>query len=67
MALGGLVLGSLILQSKGMRIVTFQLSGFYCRFLRGPTFVRAAFLLLFRFNKGTLYRTKRAKGNYSGT
>ena len=31
MALGGLVLGSLILYLKGMRIVMFQLSGFYCK------------------------------------
>ena len=31
MALGGLVLGSLILYLKGMRIMMFQLSGFYCR------------------------------------
>ena len=30
-ALGGLVLGSLILYLKGMRIMMFQLSGFYCR------------------------------------
>ena len=29
MALGGLVLGSLILYLKGMRIMMFQLSGFY--------------------------------------
>ena len=29
MALGGLVLGSLILYLKGTRIVMFQLSGFY--------------------------------------
>ena len=29
MALGGFVLGSLILYLKGMRIVMFQLSGFY--------------------------------------
>ena len=34
MALGGLVLGSLILYLKGMRIIMFQLSGFYYRFLR---------------------------------
>ena len=32
MSLGGLVLGSLILYIKGMRILVFQLSGFYCRF-----------------------------------
>ena len=31
MALGGLVLGSLILYLKGMRRMMFQLSGFYCR------------------------------------
>ena len=31
MALGGLVLGSLILYLKGMRIMMFQLSGFYHR------------------------------------
>ena len=31
MALGGLVLGSLILYLKGMRIMMFQLSGFDCR------------------------------------
>ena len=31
MALGGLVLGSLILYLKGMRIMMFQLSGFYCK------------------------------------
>ena len=30
MALGGLVLGSLILYLKGMRTTMFQLSGFYC-------------------------------------
>ena len=30
MGLGGLVLGSLILYLKGMRIQMFQLSGFYC-------------------------------------
>ena len=30
MALGGLVLGSLILYLRGMRIMMFQLSGFYC-------------------------------------
>ena len=29
MALGGLVLGSLVLYLKGMRVVIFQLSGFY--------------------------------------
>ena len=29
MGLGGLVLGSLILYLKGMRIMMFQLSGFY--------------------------------------
>ena len=29
MAVGGLVLGSLILYFKGMRIIMFQLSGFY--------------------------------------
>ena len=29
MGLGGLVLGSLILYIKGMRILMFQLSGFY--------------------------------------
>ena len=35
-ALGGLVLGSLILYLKGMRIMMFQLSGFYYNmFLRG--------------------------------
>ena len=31
MALGGIVLGSLILYLQGMRIMMFQLSGFYCR------------------------------------
>ena len=31
MALGGLVLGSLILYLKGMRLMMFQLSGFYCK------------------------------------
>ena len=31
MALGGLVLGSLVLYLKGTRIVMFQLSGFYYR------------------------------------
>ena len=31
MALGGLVPGSLILYLKSMRIMMFQLSGFYCR------------------------------------
>ena len=35
-ALGGLVLGSLILYLKGMRIVMFQLSGFHYKFLGGP-------------------------------
>ena len=30
MGLGGLVLGSLILYLKGMRIMMFHLSGFYC-------------------------------------
>ena len=30
MGLGGLVLGSPILYLKGMRILMFQLSGFYC-------------------------------------
>ena len=34
MALGGLVLGSLILYLRGMRIMMFQLSGFYCTVLR---------------------------------
>ena len=36
MALGGLVLGSLILYLKGMRIMMFQLFGFYytSQFLR---------------------------------
>ena len=34
MALGGLVLGSLILCLKGMRIMMFQLSGYYCRGFR---------------------------------
>ena len=41
MGLGGLVLGSLILYIKGMRILMFQLSGFYCRctsyIIVGPT------------------------------
>ena len=31
MALGGLVLGSPILYLKAMRIMMFQLSGFYCK------------------------------------
>ena len=31
MALGGFVLGPLILYLKGMRTTMFQLSGFYCR------------------------------------
>ena len=31
MAVGGFVLGSLILYLKGMRTTMFQLSGFYCR------------------------------------
>ena len=31
MALGGLVLGSLILDLKGRRRMMFQLSGYYCR------------------------------------
>ena len=31
MGLGGFVLGSLILYLKGMRIMMFQLSGFYCK------------------------------------
>ena len=31
MVLGGLVLGSLIVYLKGMRIMMFQLSGYYCR------------------------------------
>ena len=31
MGLGGLVLGSLILYFKGMRLMMFQLSGFYCK------------------------------------
>ena len=35
MGLGGLVLGSLILYLKGMRIMMFQLSGFYFRCLVG--------------------------------
>ena len=35
MALGGLVLGSLILYLKGMRIMMFQLSGFYYIHLGG--------------------------------
>ena len=34
MGLGGFVLGSLILYLKGMRIMMFQLSGFYCRVFR---------------------------------
>ena len=34
MALGGFVLGSLILYLKGMRIMMFQLSGFYCKALK---------------------------------
>ena len=37
MALGGLVLGSLILYLKGMRIIMLQLSGFYYRVLGPPT------------------------------
>ena len=36
MALGGLVLGSLILYLKGMRILMFQLSGFYYTILGVP-------------------------------
>ena len=32
MAVGGIVLGSLILYFKGMRIMMFQLSGFYYTF-----------------------------------
>ena len=31
MGLGGFVLGSPILYLKGMRVLMFQLSGFYCR------------------------------------
>ena len=34
MGLGGLVLGSPILYLKGMRILMFQLSGFYCSVLK---------------------------------
>ena len=34
MALGGLVLGSLILYLRGTRIMMFQLSGFYCKLSR---------------------------------
>ena len=36
MAIGGLVLGSLILYLKGMRILMFQLSGFYYTILGVP-------------------------------
>ena len=38
MGLGGFVLGSPILQLKGMRILMFQLSGFYYR-VQGIAFV----------------------------
>ena len=38
MALGGLVLGSLILYLKGTRIVMFQLSGFFTIYYRGLEF-----------------------------
>ena len=37
MALGGLVLGSLILYLKGMRIMMFQLSGFYYKYQHSPS------------------------------
>ena len=33
MGLGGLVLGFPLLYLKGMRIMMFQLSGFYCRWV----------------------------------
>ena len=36
MALGELVLGSLLLYLKGMRIMMFQLSGYYCMVSGGP-------------------------------
>ena len=47
MGLGGLVLGSLILYLRGMRILMFQLSGFYCRsFLQAfSRFLQGAFAL----------------------
>ena len=38
MGLGGFVLGSPILYLKGMRILMFQLSGFYCIGFRGLGF-----------------------------
>ena len=53
MALGGLVLGSLILYLKGMRRMMFQLSGFYCRFLSSPFIIRVPFFLIVSFKKGT--------------
>ena len=36
MALGGFVLGSLILYLKGVRTTMFQLSGFYCKSYQDP-------------------------------
>ena len=33
MVLGGFVLGSLFIYLPGMRIMMFQLSGFYCRLI----------------------------------
>ena len=37
------MLGSLILYLKGMRIMMFQLSGFYCRVFKGFSFFGGVF------------------------
>ena len=50
MDLGRLVLGSPILYLKGMRIMMFQLSGFYCRVLGFPS--RVAFTGSIRVHYG---------------
>ena len=62
MALGGLVLGSLILYLKGIRIMMFQLSGFYYRVLGSAHGLHSSSLL------GLPYRvlTMNPKRNYYG-
>ena len=45
MDLAGLVLGSLILYLKGMRIIMFQLSGFYYRFMSSTRLLLLFFCL----------------------
>ena len=66
MALGGLVLGSLILYLKAMRIVMFQLSGFYYNDPESEAYLEYPMHL---FKKGYLRGSLKGilEGYYKGT